>query len=176
MNKYLFLDIDGVLNHDEWYSTNECKKLGSNWKKSSFDPICVERVNKILEKTGAKLVISSSWRSMSDLDKIFDSVGLPTDFYVTPYASIIYGLDPLRIHEDNKLSWRGSEIKYWLNKHDPKANYAIIDDDADMLEDQLNNFVQTCGDKIYSPDLYFINEGSGLTEKVMNKVIEILNK
>ena len=90
MNKYLFLDIDGVLNHDEWFESENYKKHQENWKKSMFDPECVARVNKILEATGAKLVVSSSWRSMSDLKEIFEGVGLPTDFDITPHADRIY--------------------------------------------------------------------------------------
>lgn len=44
-----------------------------------------------------------------------------------------------------------------------------------MLDEQLDHFIQTCGDKINTPNLYINNEGSGLTEKLMNKAIEILN-
>lgn len=57
MNKYLFLDIDGVLNHDEWFESEQYKKHQGNWQKSMFDPECVARVNKILEETGAELVV-----------------------------------------------------------------------------------------------------------------------
>lgn len=42
--------------------------------------------------------------------------------------------------------------------------YCILDDDSDMLYDQRNNFVQT--------NAY----GSGLTKRLANKVIRILNK
>lgn len=90
MNKYLFLDIDGVLNHDEWFESVHYKKHQENWKKSMFDPECVARVNKILDATGARLVVSSSWRSMTDLKEIFEGVGLPTDFDITPCADTIY--------------------------------------------------------------------------------------
>ena len=42
--------------------------------------------------------------------------------------------------------------------------YCIVDDDSDMLYDQRNYFVQT--------NAY----GSGLTKRLANKVIRILNK
>ena len=71
MNKYLFLDIDGVLNHDKWFDSEHYKKHQENWKKSMFDPECVARVNRILEVTGARLVVSSSWRTMGDLKEIY---------------------------------------------------------------------------------------------------------
>jgi hypothetical protein len=39
----------------------------------------------------------------------------------------------------------------------------------------MEHFIQTCCDKINTPDLYINNNGSGLTETVMNKAIDILN-
>lgn len=176
MNKYLFLDIDGVLNHDEWFGSPEYKNNQSNWEVSMFDPKCVERVNKILQETWAELVVSSSWRSMSDLEKIFERVGLPFKFHRTMHADKIYpDLDPIRdLYNDDKRYWRGSEIKHFLDNH-PCKSYVILDDDCDMLDSQMDHFIQTCGDRIYNPELYETNEGSGLTEKVMNKAIDILN-
>ena len=75
---------------------------------------------------------------------------------------------------DSPVFWRGNEIKYYLDRH-PADNYVILDDDSYMLDEQLKHFIQTCGDKINTPNLYISNEGSGLTDKVMNKAIEILN-
>lgn len=178
MNKYLFLDIDGVLNHDEWFESNGYRKNQANWQVSMFDPKCVERVNTILEETGAELVVSSSWRNMSDLKDIFAGVGLPTKFDITPHADHIYpDLDPIRdLYNDDIRYWRGSEIKYWL-EHNAKTpyTYCILDDDTDMLDEQRDNFICTCGDRIHSPLLYDLNKGSGLTEKVMKMTIMILN-
>jgi hypothetical protein len=182
MRKYLFLDIDGVLNHDEWFESIEYKTNQANWQVSMFDPECVARVNKILEATGAELVVSSSWRSMSDLPKIFAGVGLPTEFHKTMHADDIYHLSRCDLYNDlygdncdDPRWWRGSEIDYFIGRMDPNANYVILDDDCDMLPHQMEHFIQTCGDKIHTPDLYINNRGSGLTDTVMNKAIDILN-
>lgn len=172
MNKYLFLDIDGVLNHDEWFESEHYKKHRESWNKSMFDPECVARVNKIIEATGARLVVSSSWRTMRDLKEIFEGVGLHTDFDITPCADLIYSREEYAY--DSPVFWRGNEIKYYLDRN-PAGNYVILDDDTDMLDEQLDHFIQTCGDKINTPNLYINNEGSGLTDKLMNKAIEILN-
>lgn len=172
MNKYLFLDIDGVLNHDEWFDSVHYKRHQENWKKSMFDPECVTRVNKILETTGARLVVSSSWRTMGDLKEIFEGIGLPTDFDITPCADLIYSRE--EYDWDSPVFWRGNEIKYYLDRH-PTGNYVILDDDTDMLDEQWDNFVYTCADRINTPEMYKRNGGSGLTEKLMNKAIDILN-
>ena len=176
VNKYLFLDIDGVLNHDEWFESLTYKHNRDNWKVSMFDPECVKRVNKILQETRSELVVSSSWRGMDDLEEIFEGVGLPFKFWRTPYADQIYpDLDPIRdLYNDDIRYWRGSEIKYFLERH-PCDSYVILDDDTDMLPEQMDHFINTCGDRIHTPELYLANQGSGLTEKCMNKAIDILN-
>lgn len=165
--KYLFLDIDGVLNHDKWFSSPEYKNNQANWQISMFDPACIERVNRILQETGAKLVVSSSWRDMADLPEIFAGVGLPTEFDTTPYAEIIYPdafpITDFFSDETDVRYWRGSEIKWWLDHNATEEyTYCILDDDCDMLEDQLEYFVSTSNPK-------------GLTDKLTVKAIEILN-
>jgi hypothetical protein len=172
MNKYLFLDIDGVLNHDEWFESDDYRHHQQNWRVSMFDPKCVERVNTILRETGAKLVVSSSWRGMCDLEEIFEGVGLPTEFDVTPHADMIYSRE--EHHEDSEVFWRGSEIKYYLERHAP-GRYVILDDDCDMLDEQLPYFINTCGDRIYRRELYLKNDGSGLTDRCVEQAINILN-
>ena len=58
--KYIFLDVDGVLNHEQWYEDLDKNPDAPAFPYSCFDPQCVARVNEILEATGAQLVISSS--------------------------------------------------------------------------------------------------------------------
>lgn len=163
--KILFLDIDGVLNHATWFKSKEYKECSSGWRVSMFDPACVSRVNKILQETGARLVVSSSWRDMSDLPDIFKGIGLPTNFDVTPFADKVFNLNPLRdmFGEEDIRYWRGSEIKWYL-EHNVNEDYVycILDDDWDMLPEQLEYFVNT-------------NNPSGLTDELMYKAINILN-
>lgn len=56
-SKILFLDIDGVLNSDRFIDAHP--KLPYT---ELIDKEAVSRVLSIIEKTGAKIVISSSWR------------------------------------------------------------------------------------------------------------------
>lgn len=165
--KILFLDIDGVLNHDIWFKSPEYKNNEESWRVSMFDPACVARVNKILNETNAKLVVSSSWRDMSDLAEIFKGIGLPTEFDVTPYSDVIYPdafpIDDFFSEETDVRYWRGSEIQWYLDHNVTEDyTYCILDDDHDMLPEQLEYFVST-------------SNPYGLTDKLMYKAIDILN-
>lgn len=168
MMKYLFLDIDGVLNHKEWYRERikDYKDTFTCWEQECFDPDCVARVNTILNETGARLVVSSSWRLDKKLASIFSLVGLPTDFDITPTKNIYTG---------DRYDTRGEEIEEFL-KENPCDQYVILDDDKDFSEEQLNeHFVHCCAD--YLQTIYEGREGeTGLTELKMREAINILNK
>lgn len=49
INKYLFLDVDGVLNSDEWY--HEEWNKDHVYPQGDFDPKCVDIINDIVSKT-----------------------------------------------------------------------------------------------------------------------------
>ncbi len=172
MTKYLFLDIDGVLNHQEWYERTweKRKKQEVKYPYCEFDPLCVERVNRILNETGAKLVISSSWRNDPYLSDTFKEVGLPTEFDKTMnyYQASVMGLET-----------RGQEINYYLTKGtgcmNKNVRYVIIDDDNDFTaEQQLTTLFRTAASPCDEP--YEKNGGTGLTEKLTNEIIGYLNR
>lgn len=147
MTKYLFLDVDGVLNHSEYLSYSHVFEYPYCW----FDPVCVERVKEILDKTGAKLVISSSWRKDSNLSHIFNQVGLPLRFDVTPVL----------LKNDIEIA-RGLEIaEYLQSQNNLEYAYAILDDDIyDLTPEQLR---------------YTIHCEDGLTQDLTQKAIQLLN-
>ena len=168
MKKYLFLDIDGVLNHEEWFEKRVYDiKNKQRWEQECFDPLCVERVNRILNSTGASLVVSSSWRNNPNLKYIFNIVGLPIEFDVTPNF--------VNIDDDiNYWPSRGQEIDKFIESHECD-NYVILDDDIDFTEDQIkNHFVHCCPTYVQS-----IKEdnswNTGLTEEKAQLAIKILN-
>lgn len=55
-DRFIFLDIDGVLNGHEW-----CH-LGHR-DVPSINPDCVRVFNVLIEKTGAQVIIHSTWRN-----------------------------------------------------------------------------------------------------------------
>lgn len=127
-DRILFLDVDGVLNHLACWTE---MKMGA----TPVDPECVARLDRIVEATGAMIVLSSSWRGPGGLEEVLEEAGAlkhrhPTDWR-TP-----------RLHGEDYRG-RGSEIADWLSRHPEVSIYAIVDDDSDMLPEQKKFFVQT---------------------------------
>lgn len=150
--KVMFLDIDGVLaSYDYIRITSLLKEKYPDKHGYSFDPRCVKVLRWLLEECPeVKIVITSTWKGMG-LTKLLDmwkTRGLPGE---------VIGVTP------ELPGKRGKEIAAWLSKYpNPVDEYVIVDDDTDMLEGQLSNFVKT--------DPMF-----GLTVDDCNKVIKILN-
>jgi len=125
--RIIFLDIDGVLN-----STRSCLAFGGfghlrpniTEDSAKLDPIALKLMRMLVEETNAKVVISSSWRINANSVSDFDFLQMP-----------IIGMTPYR------GDCRGDEIQKWLDKN-PTERYVIIDDDRDMLESQMDNFVK----------------------------------
>lgn len=151
----IFLDIDGVLNCQIYYQSDAFSKKDEH----PYNQICKERVkwlNKLCEDTNSKIVISSTWR-MSGIDyckNVLSKCGATFDIIgATP-------IDPSRV--------RGVEIKKWIETEKCNfpiwgvKNYAIIDDDSDMLLEQRHNFFHT--------DNY-----SGLTPNTCYKITRFFN-
>lgn len=159
--KIIFLDIDGVLN----VISQGRDQFGSIFHKHFED-----NLRHLIEQTDAKIVISSTWR-FSGLDIMKDmwlKRNLPGEVIdITPYCAII------QKDESYESVERGYEIQAWLNKHPDVENYVILDDDNDMLDCQLNNFVKTSGNSDH-PDK--IDIGYGLTKICTEKAIKILNR
>jgi CO dehydrogenase/acetyl-CoA synthase alpha subunit len=133
--------------------------------KNQFDPESVEYLNSITDETGAKIVVSSSWRSgrtVDDLQKLFQFVGIT--------GEVIDKTSRLNFANWNTSVPRGCEIEHWIDTHkellgqdkyDYKS-YVILDDDSDMVYYQKDNFFKT---SFYE----------GLTRDIANNVINFLN-
>jgi hypothetical protein len=163
--KVIFLDIDGVLNVEVFInafwmickigklSRPEAKQLFKVEMRDKygnlFCPTTINALKYLIEETGAKIVISSTWRAsgLKIMQEMWKHRELPGEIIdITPFS---------------ESRERGYEIEEWL-KHNPVDNYVIIDDDRDMLPEQQDSFVKT--DPIY-----------GLTLSKALDCIKILN-
>lgn len=145
MDKFILLDIDGVLTSDAY--TRRCKAekiplntFGLDW----FDPRCVEMLRRVIDKTGARIILSSSWRDLGfdRMNKVWSENNLP---------GILAGTTPewILVKKDAILDW--------INGH-ANDKYVIIDD-ADL---QLQNQVRT-------------NPVTGMMAADAEQAIQILN-
>ena len=167
--KIIFLDVDGVLNNQLWYRSQEFRQGQSKeqYDLSQFDPRCVELLNSLIADTKAKIVVSSSWRigrTVDELKDLFEKVGIVGDV-IDKTPKLYFSADGY----DRSVP-RGCEIKAWLENNKSilgskmsKVNYVILDDDSDMLYWQREHFVQT--------DPYM-----GITPTVIFKAKSILHK
>lgn len=155
--KVLFLDIDGVLNTaDTWHKTKHLRgKPCSNFERWSrmIDPELVVNLNKVIEATDAKVVVSSTWRlsfEAPELQKLLESQGFVGEVIDrTPDASEVNNIWQKHFQKyppsDNYENWqRGFEIQAWLFEHPEVKTFAIVDDDSDMAH-LIKRHVKTHG-------------------------------
>jgi hypothetical protein len=149
--KVIFLDIDGVMNSEQ--STIRLYHKGYGYYNDIPVPETVGPLNKIVAMTNAKIVISSTWRKLTNIH------GLGYILFLTGVRAELVGTTPV-IHNVE----RGVEIQAWLDQHQGEevTHFVILDDDRDVahLDD---HFVH-------------VDCKVGLTFDDADKAIDILNK
>lgn len=127
--RYIFLDVDGVLNNTTY--TKKCYKKNGHkpffCDNVPFDPKCLKRLAKIVRKTNAILVLTSTWRlsktSVAILNSRLAEYGVRVDNFTENYNHI-----------------RGLEIKRWLKGsafNCDKDTYIVLDDEIDDIETHI---------------------------------------
>lgn len=131
-NKIIFLDVDGVLNSEEfarWLWDNHEKKYRGY---EMLDQKAILNLQDIVFITGAEIVLSSSWRISTTRTKQLKEQLLP------------YGLTIIDRTISDARGDRGEEIKEWLSRHPEVNHFVILDDEDEFKDDSLkNNFVKT---------------------------------
>ena len=161
--KVIFLDIDGVLN---------C----STSKSFCHDDLCgiihgidsdkVKRLAKIVEVTGAQIILSSDWKD--GWEKYYTSQKPSHAKYLDNH---LYKKGKLTIKDKtpntHKGSWfRGSEILAYLRTHQDIENYVILDD----------TFFDDFDNKEIEEHLVLTDRDIGLTDGDVENAIKILLK
>ena len=169
MKKYLFLDFDGVLN-----TTSYAKRLRKEGVDpfdefgAMFGPDAINNLRSIVEQTGCKIVLSSTWRNegVMRMQTLWKDRGLPGEiFSMTPILlSITY--NDARNGELFTIPERNSkalEIQAWLHRYAKQPyQYVILDDENVFFHSQQEHLVQT-------------EEYEGLTFTKAQLAIEVLN-
>ena len=167
--KIIFLDFDGVINSSpHWIHPDDrdCQPTSYNWDLYDIHKVHVEILNTIIAATGAKIVISSSWRRAHPLDTLFNMLvtqGLKGEVVgMTPVLS--NSLIPTEngpVKADHHLD-RGDEVKSWIDAHDVD-NFVVLDD-IDFL-----------GFGHFPDNTIIIDNYTGLTPEHAKRAIAILN-
>ena len=165
MTKYIFLDIDGVLNSEHTLddrSTSDASIICDQY---------LETLRNIVEKTDAKLVLSSSWRVYfgENINDPRNSLAINLVKSLAKHNLKLYSSTPFIKGEFSNE--RGLEIKTYIDQH-KITDYVIIDDEefSDFKTHlDMSKFIQTnFGDETTTI------ENEGLNKKVAEKAIEIL--
>lgn len=117
--KIIFLDIDGVLNSIAFdrERTNE---------QGNIDESRLPLLKQILDKTGALIVLSSSWRKHWDKEpSLCDTLGVEINSIFAKYDIAIYDKTPQLQSND-----RAEEIRLWLSQNKMVKSFVILDDIA----------------------------------------------
>jgi len=108
-------------------------------------------IRHIVDQTDAKIVLSSTWRKYPESKEQLDQALKNHELFIYDFTPIISLDFPTP---------RNEEIKLWLEAN-PVNNFAILDDDPRA--------------KIEG-HFFRVNEDTGITEEVADKVISFLNK
>jgi len=130
IDNIVILDLDGVLITTPPWKRDARHEDGY----SDFNPICVNKLNEILEETGYDIVLSSTRRIWVDIDQMnlyFENRGILKSIisYIPLYDVVS----------------RKEEIELFLTEYEPN-NYIIIDDDkslSDLSEEIKSKWIQT---------------------------------
>jgi hypothetical protein len=109
--RIIFLDIDGVLN---------CKRT-PNPRKLPYivDPPLLDRFKRLVDQTGADVVLSSTWR--------YDPAGL--------FSAKHWGIPFIDVIPDMPGKPRRDEILAWLKTQEGVRRFAVLDDEDDGLDE-----------------------------------------
>lgn len=174
----LFLDFDGVLNCSE--SLRRMSRQAEDRKRSGIvkpipdpsvlaimDPIDddkVERVNRILEETGAKVVISSSWRWAYTMRAILQklvSAGFRGEVVGTTPTVTDYEAERWRlVNGDRRFAVRGLEVLSYLAENVRGPVRVVVLDDCEVPG--------------FEENLVSTTMATGLTDEHVEQAIKIL--
>lgn len=151
----IFLDFDGVMDtayYDAYLVRNDLPESDANGRPL-FDPQCIDNLKKIIEHTGADIVVTSDWKYIDSFSNLLDM------WEQRKMPGLLLDTTP------NISSHRGNEIDCWLKECKSACNYVIIDD----LGAENFNYHQL-------ENLVIVNPYTGLDDNVADRAISILNR
>lgn len=167
----IFLDIEGVLNTKETYRRAYEKHGYMPMMDVEIDDFRLIYLKEIIDKTDAKIVLSSSFRYFFNKEneevipialkgkKLYDKL--------LKYNIQIYDTTPITQES------REEQIKSWLSNRDDIESFIIIDDDPTQFNEYLDKLIQTSTER-QNYLLSFMKESVGLSEEHIGQAIKKL--
>ncbi|TKC92093.1 HAD domain-containing protein [Polyangium fumosum] len=124
--KIVFLDFNGVLNHYLMLLQEDRDT------RKQFSPPAVERLNTIVKRTGARVVVSSTWREWNTVDKLralLAKEGFVGE--VLDHTPILYPRT-MRLPDPNPGQTRCMEIMQWIDAQPERPTYFVAIDNMDL--------------------------------------------
>ena len=193
--RVIFLDIDGVLRplhsrQDAFQNTRTIEingarvpLLGSSEAKAGVDfwPSAMRALRFIVQKTEARIVLSSDWRQKEVLkegiESAFEEHGIPSLYSSTPDLDQATPGVIKAIHSSFREK-RCKEIRKWLKQHPKITHFCAIDDvDLSMVDKASLKSGRDAENIFLDPDKEFVktNPVVGLTMEISKLVICYLN-
>lgn len=132
----VFLDMDGVVNSAQWFRARKLHPESAAYRNAemplrlcwSIDPGCVRRLNEIVRETGARVVLSSTWRTFPCAPGCVEEALRHLGF-----EGRIASTTPV-LKKPGSVVERGDEIDAWLNDNHPdrRPPFVVLDDECDM--------------------------------------------
>ena len=134
----IFLDIDGVLNTPSEY--------GKRINKNNVD-VLNKLITRLEEKYDTQIVVSSSWRLSSGINKIIRDAGV---------TARLKGVT-------ENLGDRSKEINTYISKNrlEPE-NCLVLDDEKDIVKNVICKY-------------YITNYKTGVVEDDIKKILKLIN-
>lgn len=173
--KIIFLDIDGVLNSsDTFIKSKKMWETTGNWPLE-IDEFRIEYLKQIIDETGAKVVLSSSWRK--DFEMINNMVE-PKNEKGLEFQNILkkYNIELYDILGKQYKKTRGDLITKWLSEHGEVESFIIIDDETTELIGFIDKELIKTSFLEDGVMLKNMDDCMGLCECHVSQAINILNK
>ena len=157
--KVIFLDIDGVLNSEEFLKNNETEMI---------DRDNVSILKNIIDKTGAVIVMSSGWRLWFD-DNMRPKDGYSQCLYdiLCEFDIKLFGKTPDYSTEEIRTKKtfshvKAKEISAWLSQYETIGKYVVLDD-LNLKNEEINSHLVRTNAKV------------GITEADAKSVIDMIS-
>ena len=148
----IFLDIDGVMNcmpdnrHEVWPDF----RGGSDERAYGLNPQLVANLKELIDRTDAKIVVSSSWRHFEDYepfdfrvkwrDVLAERVGKKTEDLFIGQTPILSTVEML-LHGISEYTLRGHEIKAWMDNNRKKFGRRGVDYSFCIIDDEVTDIL-----------------------------------